>query len=261
MTHSFLFSSLVCPLNSSLIHLTAYLWADIPQQLKLNKHIHQLSPFLQTCSSSFTLSFGEWYLTSNSSYRTETWTLSLNPFIASHSDLLLLSSRILWTSTSLLPLVCTCFGPASALSRTLQEPSTHLPASPSQHGLQWGFSAVSESISWFNKNHSLVLRQEAQSPQSSFPPANKPSDFLLVLTLVSLLPRASLVAQTVKNPPALRETWVRSLGWEDSLEEGMATHSGILVWRIAMDRGACWATVQRVAESRIWLKRLSTVPS
>lgn len=36
MTHSFLFSSLVCPLNSSLIHLTAYLWADIPQQLKLN---------------------------------------------------------------------------------------------------------------------------------------------------------------------------------------------------------------------------------
>ena len=110
---------------------------------------------------------------------------------------------------------------------------------------------MSESISRFNKNHSLVLRQEAQSPQSSFPPANKPSDFLLVLTLVSLLPRASLVAQTVKNPPALRETWVRSLGWEDSLEEGIATHSGILVWRIAMDRGACWATVQRVAESRI----------
>lgn len=48
MTHSFLFSSLVCPLNSSLIHLTAYLWADIPQQLKLNKHIHQLRPFLQS---------------------------------------------------------------------------------------------------------------------------------------------------------------------------------------------------------------------
>lgn len=95
MTHSFLFSSLVCPLNSSFIHLTAYLRADIPQQLKLNKHIHHLSPFLQTCSSSFTLSFGEWYLTSDSSYRTETWTLSLNPFIASHSDLLILSSRIL----------------------------------------------------------------------------------------------------------------------------------------------------------------------
>ena len=39
---------------------------------------------------------------------------------------------------------------------------------------------------------------------------------------------ASLVAQTVKNPPAIRETWVRSLGWEDPLEEGMATHSSIL---------------------------------
>lgn len=95
MIQSFLFSSLVCPLNSSLIHLTAYLWADIPQQLKLYKHIRQLSPFLQTCSSSFTLSFGEWYLASNSSYRTETWTLPLNPFIASHSALLILSSRIL----------------------------------------------------------------------------------------------------------------------------------------------------------------------
>ena len=39
---------------------------------------------------------------------------------------------------------------------------------------------------------------------------------------------ASLVAQLVKNPPAMRETWVQSLGWEDPLEEGMATHSSIL---------------------------------
>ena len=43
---------------------------------------------------------------------------------------------------------------------------------------------------------------------------------------------ASLVAQMVKNPPAMRETWVQSLGWEDPLEEGMATHSSILAWRI-----------------------------
>ena len=42
----------------------------------------------------------------------------------------------------------------------------------------------------------------------------------------------SLVAQKIKNPPAMQETWIRSLGWEDSLEEGMATHSSILVWRI-----------------------------
>ena len=55
--------------------------------------------------------------------------------------------------------------------------------------------------------------------------------------------RASLVAQTVKNPPAMWETWVQSLGWEDPMEEGMAIHSSILVWRIPMDRGTWWATV------------------
>ena len=44
--------------------------------------------------------------------------------------------------------------------------------------------------------------------------------------------RASLVAQTVKNLPATRETWVQSLGWEDPLEKGMAAHSNILTWRI-----------------------------
>ena len=48
----------------------------------------------------------------------------------------------------------------------------------------------------------------------------------------------SMVAQMVKNLPAMQETWVRSLGWEDSLEEGMATHSSILDWKIPMDRAA-----------------------
>ena len=43
---------------------------------------------------------------------------------------------------------------------------------------------------------------------------------------------AYLVAQLVKNPPAMQETWVRSLGWEDSLEKGKATHFSILAWRI-----------------------------
>ena len=43
---------------------------------------------------------------------------------------------------------------------------------------------------------------------------------------------ASLVAQFVKNPPAIRETWIQSLGWEDPLEKGKATHSSILTWRI-----------------------------
>ena len=43
---------------------------------------------------------------------------------------------------------------------------------------------------------------------------------------------ASLVAQLIKNPPAMWETWVQSLGWEDPLEKGKATHSRILAWRI-----------------------------
>ena len=42
---------------------------------------------------------------------------------------------------------------------------------------------------------------------------------------------ASLVAQLVKNLPAIQETWVGSLGWEDPLEEGIATHSSVLAWR------------------------------
>ena len=44
--------------------------------------------------------------------------------------------------------------------------------------------------------------------------------------------QASLVAQLVKNPPVMQESWVQSLGWEDPLEKGKATHSSILAWRI-----------------------------
>ena len=50
---------------------------------------------------------------------------------------------------------------------------------------------------------------------------------------------ASLMAQLVKNLPAMWESWIPSLGWEERLEEGMATHSRILTWRIPMDKGAC----------------------
>ena len=53
----------------------------------------------------------------------------------------------------------------------------------------------------------------------------------------------------VKNLPAMRETWVRSLVWEAPLEEGMATHSNILDWRIPMDRGAWQAAVHGVTKS------------
>ena len=64
---------------------------------------------------------------------------------------------------------------------------------------------------------------------------------------------AILVAQMVKNPLAMWETWVWSLGWQDPLEEGMVTHSSILAWRIPMDRGSWQATVHGVAKSQTWL--------
>ena len=64
---------------------------------------------------------------------------------------------------------------------------------------------------------------------------------------------ASLGAQIVENLPAMRETQVRSLGREDPLEKGMATHSSILAWRIPMDRGAWRTTVHGVAKSQTQL--------
>ena len=60
----------------------------------------------------------------------------------------------------------------------------------------------------------------------------------------------SLGVQMVKNLPAMRDTLVRSLGWEDPLEEGMATHSSVLAWRIPMDQRAWWAAVHGVKKSQ-----------
>ena len=62
--------------------------------------------------------------------------------------------------------------------------------------------------------------------------------------MISHVVWASLVAQLVKDPPAVWETWVRSLGWEDSLETGKAIHSNILPWRIP------W-TVQSMGQQRV----------
>ena len=58
------------------------------------------------------------------------------------------------------------------------------------------------------------------------------------------------MVQTVKHLSVMWEIWVQSLGWEDSLEEGMTTHPSILAWRIPMDRGAWRATVHGVTESQ-----------
>ena len=70
-----------------------------------------------------------------------------------------------------------------------------------------------------------------------------------------------LVAQAMKNPSAMWETWVQSVGWKDPLEEGMATHSNILAWRIPMNREAWRATVHGVGRVRHnWVtKRAHTV--
>ena len=68
------------------------------------------------------------------------------------------------------------------------------------------------------------------------------------------------MALVVKNPSAKAghvEAWVQSLGWEDPLEEGTATHSRILVWRIPMDRGAWRATVHEVTKSQTRLSDLA----
>ena len=64
----------------------------------------------------------------------------------------------------------------------------------------------------------------------------------------------SLVAQTVRHLPAMRETGVRSLGREDPLEEGMATHSSILAWKKPMDRGHWWTIVHGVTKSPTQLR-------
>ena len=68
----------------------------------------------------------------------------------------------------------------------------------------------------------------------------------------SMLDMGFLVAQLVKNLPAMRETWVRSLGWEDPLEKGTATYSSILAWRIRWTEEA--GTLQSMgSQSQTWL--------
>ena len=57
------------------------------------------------------------------------------------------------------------------------------------------------------------------------------TEILEIISVLNIL-RASLVAQRLKRLPTMRETWVRSLGWEDPLEKEMAIHSSILAWRI-----------------------------
>ena len=60
---------------------------------------------------------------------------------------------------------------------------------------------------------------------------------------------ASLVVQLVKNPPTMRETWFWSLGWEDPLEKGKATHSSILAWRIPRTKSSSKGSQRETGQS------------
>ena len=102
-------------------------------------------------------------------------------------------------------------------------------------GPGWVIDEHSSSMQTINKNSSISLWEYPQILYSY------------------LMLSASLAAQMVKNPPALQETWAWSLGWVDPLEEGLATHSSILAWRISMHRRAWWATVHGVTKSQTWL--------
>ena len=73
---------------------------------------------------------------------------------------------------------------------------------------------------------------------------------LCIFPIIALSICESLIAQLVKNTPAIHETLVQFLVWEDPLEEGMATHSSILAWRIPVDRGGGQAAVRGVTKSR-----------
>ena len=87
---------------------------------------------------------------------------------------------------------------------------------------------------WQATVHGVTMSQTRLSDEktnSSVAPGM--SGYMVIICLLIYLPlRASLVAQTVKRLPAMRETWVRSLGREDPLEKEMATHSSILAWKI-----------------------------
>ena len=84
--------------------------------------------------------------------------------------------------------------------------------------------------------------------------------FILFNKFLDVL-RASWVAHIVKNPPAVLETWVRSLSWEDPVKEGMATHSSTFAWRIPVNRGPWQAAVYGVAELDMteWLSTVQDV--
>ena len=90
---------------------------------------------------------------------------------------------------------------------------------------------------------------------STYP--EKPSIHIMKSHQKGGMGRCKHLTQMVKNSSALWETWVRSLGWEDTLEEEMANHSSILAWRIPTDTGAWQATAHGVAKSQTRLSNFT----
>ena len=97
-------------------------------------------------------------------------------------------------------------------------------------------------ILWFTPGCQYVRLPSEPHPVSSSPSHPKGSYFVLPIW-------ASLVAQLVKNLPAVQETWLQPLGWEDPLEKGKATQLQYSCVENSMARGACWATVHGVSKS------------
>ena len=96
---------------------------------------------------------------------------------------------------------------------------------------------------------------------TKWPPIHLPPHLPKGTPRMALCPFSSTqwepLSSTFFSFPYMQETWVQSLGQEDPLEEGMATHSSILAWTIPIGRGAWQATVHRVTKSQAWLKWLS----
>ena len=111
----------------------------------------------------------------------------------------------------------------------------------------WGGKWQERGGTWWNSCW-LSCRRDRRTPE--FQGCHSCFTAVLYFIFQYAVHGASLVARMVNNPPAVRETWVQSLGQEDPLEEGMATYCSIPAWRIPMDRGAGQATVHGVSKSR-----------
>ena len=118
-------------------------------------------------------------------------------------------------------------------------PGSPVPGILQARTLEWVASSFSNAWKWKVKVKSLSRVRLVATPWIAAYQAPLSMGFSrqkywsgLPAIYLGVSKRASLVAQMVKNPPTMQETWVRSLGWEDPLEEGMATDSRILVWRI-----------------------------